>query len=471
MRKALSFILILTLVLGLCACGSSGESESSQLLVGYSRENILPSDSVPLAGYGQTQNRMSTQYIDYLYATCVAFTEGDETVLIFALDQIRCSPAWTSAARDAISQETGVPMDHIFMSASHTHSGPDVGSSDPAIKTYQGKWVRCLTKAAKNAIADQAPATLYGTKTETENLNFVREYILDDGRKGAGATFVASGTPVAHLEEGDPEMVLVKAEREGDKKDILLMNWQAHPCTTGSMKSLDLSADFIASVRDEIEFTHDMHFIYFTGAAGNQNTDSEIPGEKSAAVSSGEATKEALGKALAEVATAALPNLQPIEGSGVRSTQIRFEYAYNHADEDKVLVARQAVDIWKAEGHAAADKFAVENGMHTIYHASSIVNRISRPATGDMELDAVRIGGMGFAFAPYEMYASSGRYIKDNSPYAFTMVLSCANEAHGYFATMESYDVGTYGSTTASFARGCAEASAEKLVELLKSVQ
>lgn len=28
-------------------------------------------------------------------------------------------------------------------------------------------------------------------------------------------------------------MLLVKIDREGDKKDILLMNWQAHPCKTG----------------------------------------------------------------------------------------------------------------------------------------------------------------------------------------------------------------------------------------------
>ena len=148
-----------------------------------------------------------------------------------------------------------------------------------------------------------------------------------------------------------------------------------------------------------------------------------------------------------------------------------FELPHNHEDEDRALEARQAVDIWESEGHAAADKFAVEHGFHTIYHASSILYRSSRPATGTIELDVLRVGGVGFAFAPYEMYASSGRYIKDNAPNEFTLVLSCANESNGYFATMESYDVGTYGSTTSKFARGCAEASAEKLVAMLKEIQ
>lgn len=472
MKKILCILLVLTMILGLCACGSNGgeKEEKQQLMVGYNRQDIMPEVNVPLGGYGQTQTRISTNFIDYLYATCLAFTQGEETVLIFGVDLISCT-SWAQTVREAVFQETGIPRENILFSATHTHSAPDMGSGDPGITEYKRIVTRQMTKAAKLALQDRAPATLYGTKTQTDGLNFVREYILEDGRKGTGATFIASGTPVDHMEDNDPEMLLIKADREEGKKDVLIMNWQAHPCTTGGMKKYNISADFIASVRDEMEMATGMQFAYFTGAAGNQNTDSEIADEVSKASGNRDVSKEQLGKALAETALAALPNLQPIEGEGVRANQVMYEYPHNHADEDKAVLARQAVDIWKAEGHAAGDKFAVENGFHTIYHASAVLSRMSRPANGTMELDAVRVGGVGFAFAPYEMYASTGRYIKDNAPNEFTLVLSCANESHGYFATMESYDVGTYGSTTSKFARGCAEASSEKLVSMLKEIQ
>lgn len=474
MKKILSILLVLATILGLCACGSSGGSDGpadTQLKVGYNRQDIMPEGNVPLGGYGQTQTRISQNFVDYLYATCIAFSQGDETVLVFAVDLLGCYGTWASNVRDSISLETGIPKEKILVSASHTHSAPDMTSSDSTISAYIRIVTRQMVKAAKLAIEDLAPATLFGAKTQTDDLNFVREYILEDGRKGTGASFIASGTPVDYMEDNDPEMLLIKAEREENKKDILIMNWQAHPCTTGGMKKYDISADFIASVRDEMEMATGMQFAYFTGAAGNQNTDSEITGEVSKASGNRDVSKEQLGKALANTALEALPNLKPIEGDGVYTNHTMFTLPYNHEDEDKAALARQAVEIWKADGHAAGDKFAVENGFHTIYHANAILSRGSRPANGEIELAAIRVGGVGFAFAPYEMYASSGREIKKNAPDEFTLVLSCSNAGEGYFATMESYDVGTYGSTTSKFARGCAEASSEKLVSMLKEIQ
>ena len=37
--------------------------------------------SVPLAGYGNTSQRMSTTLLDYLYATCIAITDGDGNII------------------------------------------------------------------------------------------------------------------------------------------------------------------------------------------------------------------------------------------------------------------------------------------------------------------------------------------------------------------------------------------------------
>jgi hypothetical protein len=108
--------------------------------------------------------------------------------------------------------------------------------------------------------------------------------------------------------------------------------------------------------------------------------------------------------------------------------------------------------------------------MTSQHHARAITQRVSRPATGIYELDAIRIGGMAFVTAPYEMFSSSGRYIKDNSPIDMTMVFSCSNMYGAYFPTRAAFEYGCYESWTAYYAPGCAEATAEKFVEMLTSI-
>ena len=86
MKKVLSMFLCTLLILSaLSGCApsdetpeSTGQSSVSHILsVGYARVDITPKESVPLRGLGTSSERMSTDVIDPLYATCIAFS--DET--------------------------------------------------------------------------------------------------------------------------------------------------------------------------------------------------------------------------------------------------------------------------------------------------------------------------------------------------------------------------------------------------------
>ena len=78
--------------------------------VGYSRVCITPTESVPLAGYGATSKRMSDSVTRDLYATCIAFTDGEgNTVLVVSNDLILTSGVWSEPARKSMSEATGVP--------------------------------------------------------------------------------------------------------------------------------------------------------------------------------------------------------------------------------------------------------------------------------------------------------------------------------------------------------------------------
>lgn len=466
MKRLISILLVAVIVLGLCACGSSeqgGENSGSGLQIGYAKEKIMPDTSVPLGGYGNTDFRMSENFLDFLYGTCIAATEGDTTVMFYTVDLLLPPDAWVKELRNRLSIQYDVPEENITVSFTHTHSGPDIYSSQDSMKAYRVKWVEAMVKAGGDALADRAPAVLYGTKTKTDKLNFIRHYALKDGSYGGDGFGDWGKGIVDHQEEIDEEMLLVKAEREGDKPDVLIMNWAAHPCTTGGSESTNLSADFIAAVRDDIENDTGMMFAYFTGAAGNVNTTSRIEGEDK------KLDKKGLGRALADVAIAALPNMTKLEGQGIEATQVKFEFANNHEDEHMLADAQKVMELL-VQGTDVARAYAVAHGMTSQHHARAITQRVSRPATGTYELDAIRIGGMAFVTAPYEMFSSSGRYIKDNSPIDMTMVFSCSNMYGAYFPTQAAFEYGCYESWTAYYAPGCAEATAAKFVEMLESI-
>lgn len=465
MKRYLALLLCIVTVLSLCACTVSEENASAALEVGYARELIMPDRAVPLAGYGHTERRITTNFLDYLYATCIAFRWGDEIILWYTQDLINCKTEWVSTVRNQILAQTGVPGDHIMICSTHTHSGPDINSKHEGIVAYQNIYVEAMIQAAKNAIVDLAPGKLYGTKTIADK-NFVRHYLMNDGTY-AGDNFgdFEKGI-VDHAAENDPEMLLVKVEREGDKKDILLMNWQAHPCNTGGGTKQDISADIIGGTREAVEAETDMLFAYFTGAAGNQNTISRIPEERK------EIGHREFGQELCQIALAALPNLQPIEGEGIKITQVMFEADVNHSDEHLIEEARQVKAEWdKAGDTVAGNAVAKRLGLSSVFHASAILARPSRPQRDTMEINAAYIAGMSFITGPFEMFAATGVYIKENPPYDMTFICSCANDTYSYMPTIEAHDYGCYESYVCYFARGTAELLQVKYVELLEGLK
>ena len=325
-----------------------------------------------------------------------------------------------------------------------------------------------LVNSAKNAIADQAPATLYGAKVQTEGMTFVRHYLMEDGSY-AGANFgdFSKGI-VDHATTPDEEMVLVKAEREGDKKDIMIMNFQAHPCFSGGTNYNDLSADYIHNVRDTFEKETGMQFIYFLGATGNLNTFSQIGGENSEKNN----TREAYGKALARYAIDALPTMEKIQGNSVKTTRKEIEYKSNDYGQDRLEDASKVSKMFTETGDATkCTQYAKTLGFQSVYECNGIVNCSRYPETGTIELNTCSFGGVGFVAASYEMFCGSGQYIKENSPFEYTVVSTCTNAYNNYFPTKEAFEYGCYESFTARFASGVAEDIANEFVAMLKEVQ
>ena len=109
--------------------------------------------------------------------------------------------------------------------------------------------------------------------------------------------------------------------------------------------------------------------------------------------------------------------------------------------------------------------------MESVYEASAIIRRAEYEGEGvDVTYYATKIGGMAFISAPYEMFAESGKFIKDNSPFKYTLITSCATDGWGYYATEAAYDYNSYEAYSSRFPKGIAEKTADRFVEMLENL-
>ena len=281
MKRILACLLSFVIVLGLCACaGGAGGTDETQapqgLQIGYARESLLPNGNVNMSGYGNQAHRISTGYLDIIAATCIAASENGNTVLLFSTDTLTAKDNWTAEARRLICQATGVPENNIQIGGTHTHSSGAVGGSEELSLQWKTVYMDALVNAAKKAIADLAPAKIYGATIQTEGMTYVRHYEMLDGSYCGDNFGDASKGYAGHATTANELMMMIKFDREGDKKDIAVMNFQFHPCFTGGGQETVLSADGVGAIRDVFEKETGMHFIYFTGSAGNQNANSQM---------------------------------------------------------------------------------------------------------------------------------------------------------------------------------------------------
>ena len=470
MKKVVSLTLAILMLIGLCACGK--KSKDSSLMVGFGRAVITPTVSVPLGGYGNVESRMSENVLDDLMGTCIAFTEGDQTILMFSVDAIRSVERWTTALRKRVERELGVPAENVMVMSTHTHSAPELTSNMECITVnYWKTYMDGLVAAAKDALDDRASATLYAGKTEVKGMNFVRHYLLNDGTY-AGSNFGDWSSGIkAHATQNDPEMQLVKIDRAGDKKDVVMMNWAAHPCFTGGATVKDISSDYIGTCRTAFEKQTGMSFFFIQAAAGNQNGFSLIDSEGPAL------DNQSYGTKLAEAAIAALDGVKKVEGSGLKVTQKKVLYDTNTGSTEKRAEAQQIINLWKSSGdREAANALARQYGISSVYEAQAILNRLSNSQikTKQIIMNVTRLGGIGFVHVPWEMFTNQSVYIKEKSVFETTIIATMSNDAYGYFPSKEAYEYngsGCYESYGAQFKKGVAEDMADELLNMLKGIK
>ncbi len=446
---------------------------SKKMLVGYARVDITPEQNTNLGGEGMDKIRISDKVVQPLFGTCVAVTDSrGETILLCPVDTLSVRKWFSDDARKAMSAATGVPVSNIMLCASHTHSGPGVSSPDlEAVQVWAKLFIKQMTKCAKEAMADRKEAEIFVGQQEVSGMNFVRHYHMNDGTvAGPNSGSFESGAK-AHITEADNQLQVIRFARKDDR-DVVLVNWQCHPTTAGWVDWLGISSDYIYFMRNHVEDNTGTHFAFFQGAAGNLVCSSKIKGE-TAIVPVREYDR--YGRTMADYVISCLQeNMAPLPVGSVGATSRTFEGKIDHSDDhlaEKATEARDRFLTYTRDQNKEAVQMIREAGFNSYLHANGIVVRSNLGENVPMDISATCIGELGFTFAPYEMFCSSGMYIKKHSPFQMTFVVSVTNEYNAYMADDQAFNFDIYEVNTRRYGRGTAEKLAENFVEMLTDLK
>ena len=470
MKKLLCLTLAILMILSLCACGSTGAGEEEEpaaaLQVGFGKINITPSYSVGLGGNGTDKNRRSTGLISYLFATCVAVSYGEETVLLFTIDTLSVSDDLADTLRAAIIAELpDIKPEHIYLAATHCHSAPSPYWTDnEAEGKYRQEFINWMPQAARAAVDDLAPATMQTAQFDLEGMKFVRHYIAEDGTYAGNNYGNQNIAYKEHTYDPDHEMILVNFARE-EKEDVLLVNWGAHPANPydASIGYYNLCSDHPGWCRDKLEELTGAKVAYFNGASGDTVPDSRV------SELAHHMNAKQYGIKLAEMAYEHYGELKDVEVNGIKTTTRDVTLNVEHEKEELLEQCEEIRHLYiDLNDKTTADAKAIELGLSSCHHATAIVSRSKLGPTQDREANAFSIGPVGFVTGTYEMSSEHADELKEQAPFGTVFILQGNNR---YLPREEAIDQYTYEGNTRFYTRDAADVMVKNYVEMLNLVK
>ena len=466
MKKIICLTLSFILLLGLCACGENVTAKPT-FSAGFGRERVMPDNyTSTYLGGGDSSSRKTEGVLDYLYVTCIAVRDiNGETALIYTMDSLSSTNSVFDPMRTAIASATGVKEENIMIAATHTHAAISLTYSWDGLDVYKKQYTDWMISAATNAIADLAPADIFIGSTQAEDLVFVRHYLLTDGTVTSSGVAAGSIMIAGHPAEKDAEVQIVRFQRPSEeKKDILMVSFNPHPTFTEG--GVLISADFPGPTRDYIESKGDYLVAYFTGDAGNQEEYSKINEEDH------KLDYRQFGERLGQYVLDALPQLTQKESGAIKHLGQTYNAPANKERLDMANQAAEVIALKNSKGTEAANELAKQYGLYQYLEASAIISRTKTGDTLPLNMHVLAIGEqLSFVFAPYEMFSESGSYIRKNTPYDMSFLVSCANGAEGYLPSAAAVEYGCYEKYVTRYAYGSAEVFAEEYISMLNQLK
>ncbi len=418
----------------------------AKLRAGAAVADITPQEW-PVRVIGNFGLTMANSARDPLHVRALALEDGGVEIAIAVIDSCFVKREQMDRAKDLASKKTGIPVNRILMSATHTHSAPPSVAKEGDAKElrYVDRIVTQAAEAIAQAHARLEPAFIgWAVVPVPEELNnrrwFMRPGSIPPDPFG-GTTDIARMNPGAGSADlvfpagaTDPGFSVVSVRDANGKPLALLANYSLH--YVGGVPGPELSADYFGEFAKQVAqrlAPGNPQFVAMmtNGTSGDvNNTDFVHPRPRAAPY---ERIAAVAGK-MAGHATVAASRIEHRDSAPVRVAERELRLRYRRPTKDQLEFAKKALaepDDSKLPRNAKA-------------YAERALALQSGPEFADLKLQAIRIGGLGIAAIPCEVFTEIGITIKELSPLQPSFTIELANGHYGYLPTPRHFALGGY---------------------------
>ncbi|MEN3942832.1 PVC-type heme-binding CxxCH protein [Prosthecobacter sp. SYSU 5D2] len=417
----------------------TGEVEAAPLMAGAATTDISPKKLPAIRNGGFTQvlwNRVD----DPLYARALALKSGEETLVICVVDSCMLPTDVCDAIKARVAQETGIPSGRILISSTHTHSAP--GTMNMCLGTrkdevYTAQMIPQVAEAIVKAHSQMRPAKAGWTAVDAHGYTNCRRWIRRGDKMDVdpfGEKTVRAMMHPGYLNPDyvgpsgptDPQLSLLSlVDAANDKPLCVLANFSMH--YFGNLGGF--SADYFGDVARALE----------KGLGGeavgivSQGTSGDLHWMDYSQAKREGYTRQQYAEGLAAIGLEAYKGIRHEADVPLAMAETRLPMGRRVPSPKRLEWAKPINE--KRGDTPPKDRPEV--------YAEQAVWIHENPRT-EVVLQALRIGGLGIAAMPNEVYGITGLKIKAQSPLSATFNIELANGAEGYIPPPEQHRLGGY---------------------------
>lgn len=427
-------------------CRNSGAFLAGEGVVG-----ISPPKGITLGGfhYSPERPRVVTGIRQTPEARALVIRHVDASAAIVSLDMLNVSFEMVRKVQAAVEEAVKIPAAHVRLCATHSHSMPSIafnrqwGDRHPE---YEAMVVDAIVKAVAAAERDLSAATLYrgASRVDEGNVNRTARKWKTNRDFGPNSTDAERWL--------DTIAQVLHFERANGRKNLLWYNFSAHPTSFGDGQA---GPDWPGHVQRILREREMISPSYLQGHIG----DVAPTGADQTAI----AVSDAIGRAV--------ESAKRVEVDAIRIATQEFRLPHDMA-LFKSQIEQYRSDPASCTGGEWVDAAFAKDWFDT-FASKYDMSKTDLPVT----LAAMRIGTVGLAFHPAELYSVYGLTVQRDSPLKPTMVVGYADGYVGYVTDPAAYVGKEYAAVVVPkilnfppFTETAGRQMAAAMVELLKKV-
>jgi len=417
---------------------SAAPAQASALRAGTAQVDITPV-KFPVLVCGGFLSRSAGSVNDRLLARCLVLDNGPTRLALMVVDTIDMPFGMLEKVKEAASKATGIPTHNMLISATHTHSGGSVisalgTSADPEYSALlPGRLVECLEKAAANLRPARVGWSSEDYPEGTHCRVFIRRPDCIDLDPTGRRTVRAMMHPghrnpqyIGPCGPSDPEVSVLAVQGLDGNPMALLANYSMHYFGSAPI-SADYYGDFVRIVSQRLA-DGDGQFIAMMshGTSGDQQW-------QDYANASRPVSRLQYATAVADAALRAYHRIEFHPSVPIAMAERRLTIRLEHPDQE--------IQAW-AEKTFADMKGRDPRSRAEVYAREIILLKELKEL--QRKLQVVRIGELGIAALPAEVYAITGLKLKQQCPLGRMFNIELANGSIGYIPPPELRPLGGY---------------------------